>query len=250
MKEFINEFGKENFMIILAVVAAIIFALIIIVLIERIQSKRRIKKQYMKEIKNCETFKQEPVLPEEDEEILDYEPRHEEVVYVEETNTQEEAKEKLEEVTKKLIEEDNLIKHTNFEEEQEEKSVISYDELVNASQDIDKRNDLLLSDEGEEPITIEELYKKHLDQQEETTEPEVKVSNPIFEDEKKFRNSEVISPVFGLYNSKIKSKQSEPTPEEVLTELDKTVEMKDLEIEIEKTEEFLSELKRLKNKLD
>ena len=42
------------------------------------------------------------------------------------TDGQEEAKEKLEEVTKRLIDEQesDLIEHTNFEEEQEEKSII------------------------------------------------------------------------------------------------------------------------------
>lgn len=39
-------------------------------------------------------------------------------------------------------------------------------------------------------------------------------------------------------------------PKEVFEELDKNVGMKDLEDEIQRTEDFLSELKRLKNKLD
>ena len=39
-------------------------------------------------------------------------------------------------------------------------------------------------------------------------------------------------------------------PKTALKEIDKTVEQKDLEDEIKRTEDFLSELKRLKNKLD
>ena len=139
-----------------------------------------------------------------------------------------------------------LIEHTNFENEQEEDSIISYEELVHASQDIDQKNDRLLKDEDEAAITIEELYKKHENIQNEIKDADIKVNNPVFEEEHKtFKNSEVISPVFGLYSGKIKEKK-----EDVLEEINKTVSPKDLEDEIERTEEFLEELKRLKNKLD
>lgn len=267
MNEFINEFGKDNFIIIIAVVIAIVLALIIIILIERFQTNRRRKKEIQKEISNYrnnpsnyERKDYQPLpLKEENEEketdILE-EVESEEVVYVEETNKEEAAKEKLEEVTKKLIEEqdDGLIEHTNFENEQEEKSIISYDELVKASHDINEKNDLLLEDEGEEPITLEELYQKHVDSQNvlEDDSKEVKVNNPIFEDtqEKKFKNSEVISPVFGFYSGKVKQEVNEKEPEELFEDYSNKNDMKDLEVEIQKTEEFLSELKRLKNKLD
>ena len=110
----------------------------------------------------------------------------------------------------------------------------------------------MLEDEGEAAITLEELYQKHVDTQNivEEQSTEVKVNNPIFQDDepKKFKNSEVISPVFGFYSGKIKQEQQKP--KDVLKEFDKTAETKDLEDEIQRTEDFLSELKRLKNKLD
>lgn len=271
MNEFINEFGKENFLIVIAVVIAIVLALVIIIFIEKMQEKRARKKQIQRELSNYNQINK-PLKKEKevvyDEEILDYEepiketkvveenvyfeePKNE-VFYVEEKNKEEEAKEKLEEVTKKLIEEDSrLIEHTHFETEQEEKSIISYDELVKASSDIDEKNDRLLEDEGEAAITLEELYQKHVDTQNliEEQKPEIKVNNPVFEEsDKKFKNSEVISPVFGFYNGKVKQEQK--PAKEVFDELDKAVGMRDLEAEIEKTEEFLTELKRLKNKLD
>ncbi len=274
MSEFINEFGKENFIIIIAVVIVIIMALIIIVLIERFQTNRRRKNQIKKELASYNNInnninnnytkpepiitKSEPKKAPEPEEFLEPEPvqkAEEEIVYVEETNKEEVAKEKLEEVTKKLIEEkddNNLIEHTNFETEQEEKSIISYDELVKASHDINEKNDLLLEDEGEEPITLEELYQKHVDDQNKLEEEkeDVKVNNPIFEDngEKKFRNSEVISPVFGFYNGKVTDSTKSRTKKKEREE--EAANMQDLEVEIQKTEEFLTELKRLKNKLD
>ena len=293
MSEFINEFGKENFIIIVAVVVAIVLALVIIVLIEKVQAKKARKKQIEKEISNYNKINaqvRKPVIEKEEvvekesspvyekldelyeeefpEEKDSYDIEHssvkeeirekktDDVFYVENVNPREEAKEKLEEVTKKLIEDSELIEHTHFETEQEEKSIISYEELVSASHDIDEKNDKLLEDEGEAAITLEELYQKHVDTQNEIEDevPEVKVNNPIFEDngERKFKNSEIISPVFGVYSGKSKptpiSNKMEPV--EILEQLDDAIGMKDLEAEIEKTEEFLSELKRLKNKLD
>lgn len=218
MNEFINDLGYNNLMIIIAIIVAIIIALVIIFIIEKVQKK----KQDLDIIEN-------------------YEPDSN--VYYKKQVTEEEAKKKLDDAYEKLSNDEELITHTNFENEQEEKSVISYDELIRVSNDIDERNDLLLKDEGTEPITLEELYKKHLENQE--SESENKLDNPIFIDEepKKFKNSEVISPVFGVYKNVVKTKYSDE-------ELEKTVNLDDLEAEIRKTEEFLKELKKLKNKLD
>lgn len=264
MNEFISEFGKENFVILIAIVGAIILALIIIVLIEKVQAKARMKKQIRKQISNMNSVSnnfenqvvREDVSKQDQVEVLEesyVNDNNNEVVYVENVNPKLEAKEKLEEVTKKLIDQDDgLIDHTHFETEQEEKSIISYEELVKASHDIDEKNDKLLEDEGEAAITLEELYQKHVDNQNKVEESkvDVKVNNPVFEDDepKKFKNSEVISPVFGFYSGK--TKQEQMKPKEVFEELDKNVGMKDLEDEIQRTEDFLSELKRLKNKLD
>ena len=218
MNDFINDLGYNNLMIIIAIIVAIVFALIIIFIIEKVQ-------------KNKKDF----------DVIEKYEPDSN--VYYKKQVTEEEAKKKLDDAYEKLSNDEELITHTNFENEQEEKSVISYDELIRVSNDIDERNDLLLKDEGTEPITLEELYKKHLENQE--SESENKLDNPIFIDEepKKFKNSEVISPVFGVYKNVVKTKYSDE-------ELEKTVNLDDLEAEIRKTEEFLKELKKLKNKLD
>ncbi len=218
MNEFINDLGYNNLMIIIAIIVAIVVALIIIFIIEKVQ-------------KNKKDF----------DVIEKYEPDSN--VYYKKQVTEEEAKKKLDDAYEKLSNDEELITHTNFENEQEEKSVISYDELIRVSNDIDERNDLLLKDEGTEPITLEELYKKHLENQE--SESENKLDNPIFIDEepKKFKNSEVISPVFGVYKNVVKTKYSDE-------ELEKTVNLDDLEAEIRKTEEFLKELKKLKNKLD
>lgn len=235
MKELIDSFGLNNFIIIIAVVVAIILALLIIFVLEKISKKRN---------KDILEYYEEDEDDNDDEDFdLSDNYNSNEVVYQEDI-TEQEAKKTLEEVTKKLVEEESdIIDHTHFEREQEEKSVISYEELKKINYNIDEVNDGILADEGDLPITIEELYQKHLEEQETTLE---ELENPVFvepeEEVKKFKNSDVISPVFGIYNKNIVKEQKK--------DLNKEVEMQDLEIEIRKTEEFLKELKKLKNKLD
>lgn len=260
MNEFINEFGKENFMIIVVVVGIIVLALIVIVLIEKIQIKSKMKKCFQKSISDIKDV----TIKEEEKEVINanYSTYNDikddsndsfntqEVVYEENVNPEKVAKEKLAEVTKKLIDnDDSLIDHTHFEVEQEEKSIISYEELVKSSHDIDYKNDKLLQDEGEAAITLEELYKKHEDEQNIVLDSNVKVNNPVFEDDepKKFKNSEVISPVFGFYNGKIKN---EKTGNDVLKRMNNDITSKELDEEIQKSEDFLVELRKLQSKLD
>lgn len=248
MEEFINSFGRNNLIIVTAVIFAIILSLVLILLIEKIKLKKQETLEYYEEEKQ------------EDQE--------ENIIYAEE-KTKESAIKTLEDITKKLVEQEenpNLIGKTSFEIEQEERSIISYDELLKASKNIDESNTMLLKDEGTEPITIEELYQKHLEESqsqtldnpifEDTTELKIDINEDKFpkkeikeetkkevkEESKKFKNSEIISPVFGIYNAK-KSKQNEEY-------LEKTMDLEDLELEIKKTEEFLNELKELKNKLN
>ena len=342
MSEFINELGKENFIIISVVIGIIVLALIIIIFIEKFQMKARVKKQIRKQISNInnssndrvrrprpevnkpKVVREEPVkhvnsnINNQTKQKRNYSSNKEQlqymrvqrqvndtnskpvnnnvcnrnvinqnnevrpqkrvyqaqpsrvsrnndvynynqdkinndVVYVETKNKQraeKEAKQKLEEVTKKLIDNNNLIDHTHFETEQEEKSIISYDELVKASHNIDEKNDKLLSDETEAAITLEELYRKHEEEQIKSEDNKSSVSNPVFEDDepKRFKNSEVISPVFGFYSGKVK--QDVNSSREAFKQINKNVESNELEEEIQKTEDFLTELRKLKDRLD
>ena len=114
-------------------------------------------------------------------------------------------------------------------------------------------------DEGNEPITIDEIYNR----EDQVEEPSVK---KLLEDEESliyndldvkdenekqvnyinnrdsFKPSDVISPVFGVKREIVYQKE--------YNELGETINIKELEVEIKKTEEFLKELKKLKNKLD
>ena len=238
--------------------------------------------------------------------------KNNDVVY--EDESKKDAKKVLEEVTRKLMEEEpELEGPTQFELEQEERSVISYDELKKINYNIDEVNDNLLLDEGNEPITIDELYKRHLEEQDKALKTAGnKIDNPVFvqeevpeealfvheelmkkeevlqaspkelvnnyvsgnttDDSKKFHNSLVISPVFGVWQNKdlVREEQEEKEdlgellsfPKEL--EKDKNIldnfdtydfavdheHLSDIDVEIKKTETFLHELKKLKNKLD
>ena len=247
MQDLINKLNNSNLLVLLAIIFAVILALIIIIVIEKIDKRRKdVDLEYYQE-----DFDDDNDL---DDEIED------EIVYVDDEPSVEEAKQTLIEVQKKLVEEDDgLIGPTHFEMEQEEKSIISYEELKKASFDVDERNDKLLEDDGHEPITIEELYKIHVEENDKE-----ELDNPIYEEEvvyekpvekvevkketnsdKKFKNSEVISPVFGIY------KQEEAAYRKVapIKREEKRIDVTDVELEIEKTQAFLEELKILKSKL-
>lgn len=194
----------------------------------------------------------------------------EEVIYKQDTLTEQEAKKTLQEVTKKLMETDkdnDIIDHTHFEVEQEERSIISYEELKKINYNIDEVNDNLLLDEGNEPITIDELYytqnspkndkypKEEIEDLKNVIEQTTRIDLPVINNNtqvktedinsKKFKNSEVISPVFGIYKNVERKNNARP-----IQSIEDTVEIKQLELEIQKTEEFLKELKKLKDKLD
>ena len=262
LEQFISNFGVKNFMIIFAIVIVILIALIVLFLIEK-YAKRDLTDELTDEEDEIEeviikkespvkrekiTIKKENINIEEDTSFIKeiVEPKDdlkEEIVYAENKPTKKEIKDKLDEVTKSLIEEpeNKVIGPTRFEIEQEEKSVISYEELKKASKNIDKINDNLLRDEGNEPITLDELYK--VDTNDQIGEVEALIEEmKEYREEKKFRNSAIISPVFGVYGQSPRKKQSEE-------ELEKTVDLEELEEEIRKTEEFLRELKKLKSKL-
>ena len=77
--------------------------------------------------------------------------------------TQEEAKAELERVTMELENnandpfEDTI---TNFELEQEENAIISLDELARVSDNLYDNNEVMQYDDGDEPITIDEVINK------------------------------------------------------------------------------------------
>ena len=262
MKEFIDAFGYRNFVILLIVVALIVVSLIVLFVIDRISSKKEDKsiniKKVNKKISKLEKGKTEEEstnkneIVKKDDIVKENAPviESERIVYVDKKDEEELAKKtlndtltKLKEIKESGKENVELIDNTEFEKEQEERSIISYEELKEASKNVDATNDMLLEDEGNEPITIDELYERHEESQYESPDD---LENPIFTDTlkevNKFKKSEVISPVFGVYKKNYDNYSVE--------KYYNTMDLKDIELEIKKTEEFLEELKKIRNKLD
>lgn len=279
MQEFINIFGQTNILIVFGIIVVIIIALLVILIIEK-HSVKKYQKEFEKYDKLKKEKKQEDKLENqivvdnlEEKAPVENKNIQNDVVYVTNEKTQEEAKKAIEEAAKKLVYEDtpDIISPTFFERMQEENSIISYDELISSNIDIDKENERILQDEGNEPITIDELYSfkeensiekvekeelkndsstknlkqvaiKSLDEDNLVDENNDDITYYTSDESKKFKNSDVISPIFGVKRDVIIKKE--------YNELGETIDIKELDLEIKKTEEFLKELKKLKNKLD
>ena len=157
-------------------------------------------------------------------------------------------KEQLEELKISTMEEEVEA----FESSQEEHAIISVEELMEASKNITEEEIEQYEDDGNEPISIKELEALY-----KSVEEPVKVEMPVVEEKvsfpeldikvkpasevyegKEFKNSDVISPVFGL-----------KATEESIT-LEHTANLDKLNEEIRKTNEFLSALKELRKNLD
>lgn len=161
-----------------------------------------------------------------------------------ELTEQEKARQELQRLEEKLQQpKEEHVGPTDFEIEQEKTAIINYEELKKAAVDVDAKDTKLLEDEGNEPISIDDLYRreqlKKVEMMDFHTKEEIK--EPI-----KFKNSEVVSPVFGVTREEKNLVRDIKELKDI-----KDVELKSaVELEIAKTERFLRELKELRNKLD
>jgi hypothetical protein len=124
----------------------------------------------------------------------------------------------------------------NFETDQEQEAIISYQELL-------KKKDVLTAnnkydDELVETIEIEEPIK--LDPISPKTEEAVK----------KFKNSEFISPIFGRVDNEVEYSSPKLNFTEIDREFEKVVNVKPLNTEIKKNEDFLNSLKDFRRNLE
>ena len=201
-------------------------------------------------------------------------PKNEEEVikYKDEVYTESEAKAELERITeelKKLENEDKEenIELTKFETEQEENAIISLDELIAKGKTITEQNEVTqYQDDGNEPISIQELeerYRKEKEQVEvleveeepKTEKPKLSIDDFLSAKEKvpsineaytekksTYHPSPIISPIYGI--------EEEPVKRNTTLELENTANYEKFDEEIRKTNEFLSKLKELQQKLD
>ena len=167
----------------------------------------------------------------------------------------------LEEILKKMQEDidikpEDVVK--KFEEEQEEKAIISYQELV----DNVKAGKIEVMDDEESDINYVETLNINMNQdpimENSLEEPEVTPqmvkdmienisTSSIKEEPKKFRKSEFISPIYGIIDEKIEY----PTfkKNENILDIMNTRDYNKLTEEIKRQEEFLNALKEFRKNL-
>lgn len=140
---------------------------------------------------------------------------------------------------------------TSFEEEQEEKAIISYKELVDATKkkdttvkstnvnNLNDDNNMIIFNYTEDDATDE--FSDALDKDVSTT---------------KFRQTDFISPVYGVVSNDVEYPTISGKKEEDLSQydyeghdLEKTLNIKPLSDEIKKNAEFLRALKEFRNNL-
>lgn len=181
----------------------------------------------------------------------------------------EEAREEIRKATEELMKTQELqlkeaVDLAKFEEEQEENAIISMDELYEKSKTLYEKNEITqYEDEGNEPISISDLEMRMNKIKEDTEKIEVEdvieekepviqlepekiklddfntiSSNEIYKEDKVFKSSPIISPIFGI---------EKPTND---MEFENTANYEKFDDEIRKTNEFLKVLKELQKKLE
>ena len=125
---------------------------------------------------------------------------------------------------------------TNLEALEEENAIISYQELL-TSRDLDIVN----SDDGDEPISILEVFKMFNDNKQEKNETLEAIEKLPLEQayQGDFSSTPYLSPISGIENENLNEIQ-----------LENTANLEKLEKEIRKTNEFLNILNELKKNLD
>lgn len=159
------------------------------------------------------------------------------------------------------IEDTQNISLTNYEEEQEENAIISLEELVRKGKELyDSNEEIQYMDEGNVPISLQELEQKvgrkaendfnepfiiaNVVPKEEIIEVNEEVIEPIstkkVEVNHKFQTSPIISPIYGIEkNNSIND-----------LALENTANYEKLDAEIRRTNEFMMTMKELQNKLE
>lgn len=99
-----------------------------------------------------------------------------------------------EEKEEQLVEDEKNIELTNFEREQEENAIISLDELMEKGKELYNQNEVVgYDDEGDEPITIEQLQERW--QKEKEVINQIQVEEKLEEIEQVKEESNIIEPV-------------------------------------------------------
>ena len=150
----------------------------------------------------------------------------------------------------------------NFEAEQEEKAIISYQELLNSMKSSTLEEEIKQHEMMEEQ-TASELTKQKVTEFLNKETPKIKKIESLVETEKKFKNTDFISPIFGKQEASVEYptiklfdtsyKHAKKEKEEIMNEIDEVKTRKEISInsnEIDtKNDEFLRALKQFRSNL-
>lgn len=257
---------KSELLIVYSLIGLVIALIIIILIIDKVNSNKkddlfssrkatRSLKKLEQESKTIDTTileekNDDEIVPISDIQVEVQTIEETEEPYIEDELEKTQAQIEVEEITRALEEaqkEERVDPYKQFEEEQEQNAIISYEELHEKFDELyDENEKIQYIDDDNLPIDIHELYQKN----EEILNPKkvklddlntVKVNTELKTEIKKepvtgFKSSPVISPVYG-----IQSEQSQNISKTNITEID---------AEIKKTNEFLKTLKELQKNLD
>ncbi len=263
--------GANQIYLIYGLIGIVLLLIILLVVLDRKDKKKTLDKPALvtsrKEQKaQVEEAVDIPIIEEAKPHPIEVEKKEQETIkYVEDdpelekTMAQKELQRITEELRKAEAEEDqnNKIKLTNFEEEQEANAIISINELMKKSEALYDQNEVTqYQDEGNEPINLAELKAKANPPQKERVTPikEVRQNVQMTLDDfaskeelstgnnQKFKSSPFISPVYGL------QKEDSPAKEDQI-QIEENADLAQLDEEIRRTNEFLKKLKELKKNL-
>ena len=216
------------------IIGLIVLTCILSILAANAQKRKKIKNDFI------EAEKAEEVLNEKEESVMSS---------------------KLEEILQKMQEDidvkpEDVVK--KFEEEQEEKAIISYQELVDnvkagrievVDDDVSDVNyvETLHLDVNSEPIM--EITDEEVTVTPEMVKEAVETINisAVKEEPKKFKKSEIISPIFGVMEEKFEYPSVKKS--ENILDIMNTRDYNELTEEIKRQEEFLNALKEFRRNL-
>ena len=199
-----------------------------------------VKKEIVESV-NYEMMEEEPLISEiEENNVVAPEITYND--YQKETLTRVNLNEELSKVEETMVEEDEIAKKAlSFEEEQERTAIISLDELMQKSDNLYSENEFVQYDDGNEPISIDEVISMYNKEEKQINIPEVnaiveeKINDAKEEKKELYTKKEeipFISSVYGL-------EKNEMSFENTAT-YDK--------LDREKTNEFMRELReRIEN---
>lgn len=274
MTDLINFFTSNDNTIIIGLMTVIVVLMIIILILD-------LKTKHQEQLeKNDFNLNIDPNDSNEDSQVIDSN-QIKEIKYVESNAELEKTKAKLELETlkaelqkaelKNMQETKEEVKPINtstndasealdqiskFEDEQEEKAIISVEELTKKADELYDQNEITqYQDEGNEPISIQELEALYQTSTTNiTNEKQAPVSNVKMEEnftlkanEKKvntkFTSTPFISPVYGINEIEERDNSLDNV------NLEQTANLEKLNEELKKVNEFLVTLKELRNKL-